>query len=236
MTPMIARPAIAMIELIFSLVIMGIVLMSAPMLIHTAADSTSVALQQEGINEAASRINLILTYPWDNAVNADSNCSTLPSILGVEDNASGLNNRAGVPANSNAHGSSCGSSGFLYATPIGKEIVGVVDDLDDFNDDGNLTLLDLGTGGTDYLEKNTVKLATKINYASDHLPKAGDSYAASQSITFNFSPDEVNQTTNIKAITATLTSSSSASELNKTIVLRAFSCNVGGFMYASRAF
>ena len=234
MVPVIFRPAIAMIELIFSLVIMGIVLMSAPMLIHTAADSTSVALQQEGINEAASRINLILTYPWDNAVNADSNCSTLPSILGVEDNTSGLNNRPGVPSNSNAHGSTCGSSGFLYATPIGQEIVGVVDDLDDFNQDSNLTVLDLGTGGTDYLEKNTVKMATKINYASDQLSTGV--YAASQNITFNFSPDEANQTTNIKAITVTLTSRSGVNELNKTIVMRAFSCNVGGFMYEQRTF
>ena len=61
------RPAIAMIELIFSIVIMGIVMMSAPMLISTASNSTSVVLQQEGINQAVSRITMMLSYPWDEA-------------------------------------------------------------------------------------------------------------------------------------------------------------------------
>ena len=59
------RPAIAMIELIFAIVIMGIILMSAPMLISTAAKSGYVAIQQEAINEAASRVNMIMTFHWD---------------------------------------------------------------------------------------------------------------------------------------------------------------------------
>jgi len=76
------RPAIAMIELIFSIVIMGLVLLSAPMLISTATKSTTVALQQEGINEVASRINMILTYEWDEN-DASSLCAAFPSILRV---------------------------------------------------------------------------------------------------------------------------------------------------------
>ena len=59
------RPAIAMLELIFAIVIMGIVLMSAPRLISTAAKSGYVAIQQEGINEAASQLNMIMGYQWD---------------------------------------------------------------------------------------------------------------------------------------------------------------------------
>ena len=61
----IMRPAIAMIELIFAIVIMGIILMSAPMLISTATKSGYVAIQQEAINEAASQINMIMGYHWD---------------------------------------------------------------------------------------------------------------------------------------------------------------------------
>ncbi|NKQ41562.1 MAG: type II secretion system protein, partial [Sulfurovum sp.] len=76
------RDAIAMIELIFSIVVMGIVMMSAPMLISTASKTTSVALQQEGIHEAASRVNMIMTYEWDeNALNGV--CSSQPPILKV---------------------------------------------------------------------------------------------------------------------------------------------------------
>jgi hypothetical protein len=59
------RPAIAMVELIFAIVIMGIVLMSAPMLISTASKSGYVAIQQEAINEAASQVNMIMGYHWD---------------------------------------------------------------------------------------------------------------------------------------------------------------------------
>jgi len=59
------RPAIAMIELIFAIVIMGIVMMSAPMLVSTASKSGFVAIQQEGISEVASQLNMILSYAWD---------------------------------------------------------------------------------------------------------------------------------------------------------------------------
>ncbi len=46
----IRRPAIAMIELIFAIVIIGIVLMSVPQLISTAAKSGYVTIQQEAIS------------------------------------------------------------------------------------------------------------------------------------------------------------------------------------------
>ena len=81
------RTAIAMIELIFAIVIMGIVLMSAPMLISTASSTTTVALQQEGINEASSRISMILTYPWDQN---DINDSCISPVLHVSSGDSEL--------------------------------------------------------------------------------------------------------------------------------------------------
>ena len=59
------RKAIAMIELIFAIVIMGIILMSAPMLISNASQSGYVAMQQEGINEAATQVNMIMGHYWD---------------------------------------------------------------------------------------------------------------------------------------------------------------------------
>jgi len=43
------RKAIAMIELIFAIVVMGIVMLSAPMLVNKATQSSYVALQQESI-------------------------------------------------------------------------------------------------------------------------------------------------------------------------------------------
>jgi len=76
----IKRPAIAMIELIFAIVIMGIVMMSAPMIISTAAKSGYVTIQQEAINEAASQINMIMGYHWDES---SSDETFLDPILSV---------------------------------------------------------------------------------------------------------------------------------------------------------
>ena len=59
------RKAIAMIELIFAIVIMGIALMSAPTLISVSSKSTYTALQQESITAAVSQINMIMTGAWD---------------------------------------------------------------------------------------------------------------------------------------------------------------------------
>jgi len=59
------KKAIAMIELIFALVIMGIVLMSAPMLIQQSVKSSNIALQQEAIVAAASQTSIILSMHWD---------------------------------------------------------------------------------------------------------------------------------------------------------------------------
>jgi len=221
------RPAIAMIELIFSIVIMGLVLLSAPMLISTASKSTSVALQQEGINEAAARINMILTYEWDEN-NANAICAANPSILHVS--GSGDNEldpaRAGVPAASNSHTFDCGGAE-LNATAIGVEAGGIIDDQDDFAD-VHLKDVPLGTGGEDYIEQTTVDIATVVNYATDAA-----TYNSSTP-QFDFDPGNSAGTTNIKAITVTLTSSNGADELDKEITMRAFSCNIGSYRFDGR--
>jgi len=233
MQSLIMRPAVAMIELIFSIVVMGIALMSAPMLLSTASQSTSVTLQQEGINEASTRINMILTYPWDQ--NDDTNDTCIPPMLHVnngdfelEANATTAR-RMGVPLTTNSHTFKCASDEY-NASAIGKED-NTTNDLDDF--DGSSITLSLesgGSGGEDYLEQNTVKIATDISYIDDNA-----SY--NNPVTY-YTPgggaSGSGTTTNIKQITVTLTSTHSASELQKTIILRAFSCNIGGFEYAKR--
>jgi hypothetical protein len=226
----ILRPAIAMIELIFAIVIMGIALMSAPTLISTAASSVSVALQQEGINEAASRVNMILTYPWDQN---DTNDSCIPPVLHVTagdnelDGNTTTGRRGGVPLGTNSRTFKCGSDD-LNASSIGQEVNGTIDDIDDFV---GTTLVSVGggTGGKDYIEQTTVNIATTISYINDN--------ALYSNTSFSYAPGgavAAGQTSNIKHITVTLTSSSGINELNKTIILRAFSCNIGGIEYESR--
>lgn len=226
------RKAIAMVELIVAIVVMGIVLLSAPMLISTASQSTSVALQQEGINEASARINMILTYDWDeNNINVP--CGSTPSILVTAgddelNEVPGTQTRLGVPLNSKSHTFNCNGNEY-NATAIGKEGTDI-DDIDDFN---NVTLkatlkdVKLGTGGTDYIEQTTVNIATNVTYSSD-----GADYTQ-QTIQYDFSPTgSAPGTTNIKRISVVLTSSNSAKELQKNIVMHAFACNLGSYSYA----
>ncbi len=229
------RPAIAMIELIFSIVIMGFVLLSAPMLIRTASKSTTVALQQEGVNEVSARINMILTYEWDEN-NAKGICASWPTVLGVADGDDELNpvggtrKRRGVPAASHSHTFDCLGDVLDATAAVGMEGDGILDDQDDFADT-NLTNVLLGNGGKDYLEQAQINIATHVNYATDAA-----NYQGHKTFAFNFDPNTVAGPTNIKAIAVTLTSTSGVEELNKTITMHAFSCNIGSYRFASRTF
>jgi len=221
------RPAVAMLELIFSIVIMGIVLMSAPMLISTASSSVNVALQQEGINEAASRINMILTYAWDQN---DTNNSCIPPVLHVVSGDSELEGvintkrRIGVPLNSNSRTFKCGNNEF-NASAISTD---GADDIDDFSKTTTLVLnTSGGTEGKDYIEQTTVNIATTVSYINDT--------ASYGNTLVTYVPGaQTGSSSNIKQIQVVLSSTSSVNELNKTITLNAFSCNVGGFEYESK--
>ena len=234
------RPAIAMIELIFAIVVMGIILMSAPMLISTAAKSGYVAIQQEAINEAASRVNMIMGYHWDEnsadetvldpILQTASPVADLAESTYIDGNKTGR--RIGTPLESyrsfvRPDGSRLTATA---AGTLGND--GIENDVDDFIGTIGLTLA--GTGaGANYIEKN-VTIDTTVFYIAD----ATDYNPAGNTINFdaNFT-QESETTTNIKRISTTLTSDdASPDELDKTIILHAFSCNIGGYKLEERDF
>lgn len=220
------RPAIAMIELIFAIVIMGIVMMSAPMLISTATKSTIVALQQEGISQAVSDVSTILTYEWDE--NNLNNTSILHVTHGDDElNATIASSelRVGVPDYPDR---SSRTFSELNASALGIE-GSEKNDIDDFNGT-KLNLDPSGTGGKDYIEQDTVSIATAIYYAPDTATYSNSSLA------YSFTPDATagGGSSNIKAIKVTVTSTSSIDELKKEITLHAFSCNLGGSTFEHR--
>jgi len=228
-----------MIELIFSIVIMGIVMLSAPMLISTASKSTSVALQQEGINEAAARINMILTYDWDKN-NVVTPCVDAPSILLTTDGDDelaqrfpGSSRRIGVnwaTRPGTTHTFNCAGAEYNASADMGQEAAdGIYDDIDDFNGNTVLNTIKTGLGagddgvGVDYIEQDTVQIATTVAYSDD------DTIYADKVIAFTTVPVASGAITNIKSITVTLTSTNTAKELKKNIRLQAFSCNLGSY-------
>lgn len=230
------RPAIAMIELIFAIVVMGIVMMSAPMLISTATKSTYVALKQEGINEAASRVNMIMGYAWDENNTQDNyvfpilHVTSGDTALDVNGNTA---RRIGTPmASQRTFILSDANSSDLNASPLGSD-GGDTDDIDDFIGDINLTLIEAAT--VNYTETTTVNINTAVSYITDGSYTPNGSKEISFSPSFSSSPTG---TTNIKSIIVTLTSTDTANAdvLEKTIILRAFSCNIGGYKLKERVF
>ena len=172
------RPAIAMIELIFAITIMGIVLMSAPRLMQVAVNSGYVATQQESIAEAATKVNMLLGYSWDERIADDSNMST---ILTVTAGDTSLNNtpnmrRMGTPPISyrafvDTNGTTLPAS--AIALDAGELVENDFDDIDDFNGTvTNLTDLTAGGADVDYIDKN-ITLTTAISYSDDNVSGTG---------------------------------------------------------------
>lgn len=240
----IMRPAIAMLELIFAIVIMGIILMSAPQLISTAAKSGYVAIQQEAINEAASQVNMIMGYQWDEK---NTNEDYIPPIL-ITNGDSELNEvnisaeptgrRLGTPDESyrtfiRSDGQRFNASA-LQQVDTGETGDHDEDDIDDF--DGDTSLVEIqDAGDVDYVEDNiTININTTVRYISDTADYNTNLLAFSPDFTSGGSTASADST-NIKRITVTLTSSG-PEELEKEIILHGFSCNIGGYKLEEREF
>jgi len=238
------KRGIAMIELIFALVIMGIVLLSAPMLIQQSINSGNVALQQESISALATHMEMILTMHWDennsdlqagispildtNRTPFDFNLSTLPAgLVGV----TGRSERVGTGII------------LIPSISLGKDsnetTFADFDDIDDFNNEsfglmlfnGENTTADIG----DYVDKD-VNISTTVTYNEDRPSSGNFNYTLHQVKLENNISTIIGNPTNIKFITSTLTSNSGVEELEKNITLKAFSCNIGTFIPLGKDF
>jgi hypothetical protein len=251
------RKAIAMIELIFAIVIMAIVMMSAPMLIDRAQKSSFVALQQESIAAAATQINIIMTAEWDHF---DSNITEGTPVL-ITDTTGGNVNACstvlpplvprplGVTHTVGRYCTGLSSifTDFNASTTLSTETGegAVYNDIDDFNNQSyNVNVYNSETYSTtqgDYLDQN-ITVTSRIYYGDD-LPKlAGGTASAGgydQNITFSNPFRTIAAgTTNIKLITVTLSSNHQVAEISdKNIFLSAFMCNIGApkpILYTNR--
>jgi len=234
------RPAVAMIELIFSLVIMAIVMMSAPMLISTSQSSTVIALQQEGINEAVSRINMIMGYAWDER-NTDNAYAPILHTTAVNLDlamVANLARRRGTPVESQRTFifADSNSSNLFTSTTLGLdsgETDATADDIDDFI--GITELIEIDSAPIDYVQTEKVSIATAIIYTTDSVVGGYNQ----STINYNpFTASAVNTTSHIKSIVVTLTSTDTNNSdiFDKIITFRAFSSNIGTYILEERTF
>ena len=240
----IMRPAIAMLELIFAIVIMGIILMSAPQLISTAAKSGYVAIQQEAINEAASQVNMIMGFQWDENDVDERYIDPIIQVLSASrdtdlDENGTTGRRLGTPQESyrnfirsDGNRSSASAIGTDTGETPGNHDE---DDIDDFN--GDTSLVEIQDAGlVDYVEdNNTININTTVKYISDTANYNTGTLTFSPDLNTSSGTTSAASSTNIKRITVTLTSSGPA-ELDKNIVLHAFSCNIGGYHLEEKDF
>jgi len=241
------RAGIAMLELVFAIVIMGIVLMSAPMLVSQASKASLMGTQQEAIAAGATNFALILTRHWDEN---DTNESLESPILATTSNTALLKevNITGLPTGLRVGMPLLSTRSFLTAigTRLNASSIGadgnetnnstIFDDIDDYDGDTqnlvNAEVTDTSTG--DYVD-NQLQFNTTVSYISD-APTSGNYNMDTLSLDNPFNTPSATSTSNIKMITITVTSNSGVAELRKNIRLRAFSCNIGTYSLAERKF
>lgn len=208
------RSAMSMLELVFAIVVMGIAVMSLPLILTQVQTNNTFSLQQEAILAAKTKIGDILTYEWDhNSYDVAAQRSfVLTAINGNGDlNCSATTFRRIGHVNAD-YRRKCSLAG-ATASAIGTD---GLDDIDDFNGQATTITATLeGAGTLDYVF-TALTLTPTITYASDTA-----TYSNTPLNNFTFNPNNANVRTNIKTIAVT------ASGGNQNITLRTFSCNIG---------
>lgn len=226
------RPAIAMIELIFALVIMGITLLSAPLILNMSIQSANTAMQQESIAVTASELGLIMTHPWDEG---DTNATTGFGILQVSNGDSELDigNRVSFDSNATLYtrrfNTAAQEQNATLPANFGNGNDAIPNnDIDDFDgatrkvklySTGEVSSLSNNEG--EYLKDDQFTLTDTITYGDDTA-----SYAAS-SVSFNTPFATATGSTNIKLIRVVLSDETGVQEHSQSISLYGFACNIG---------
>ncbi|WP_442765436.1 type II secretion system protein [Sulfurospirillum cavolei] len=219
------RSAMSLIELVFTIVIMGIVVMSLPLILTQVQRNDAFAMQQEAILAAKAKIGNILTYEWDhNSYDLTASRSfvltTVSPDTELDCNGTTFRRLGHVNADSRRKCSATGASASAIGADEGDG--GNFTDIDDFNGLPPTTLVvtageDAGT--LDYIFD--LNLTTSINYAEDNA-----TYSSNGTLNdFTFNPNNAPATpTNIKVISVTVSGG------DQNITLRAFTCNIGESM------
>ncbi len=235
------RPASAMIELIFALVVMSIAILSAPMMLESANKSNNVAFEQESIAIIASHASSMLTYAWD-----EQNTQTHPapnSILAVvtgDKELDGNNTHIGLRQTNLSNATVTGTFGMNKENEVTGGVThfeALPDDVDDFHAvEANLSIAKAGdqksTQG-DFMDLS-VRMRSSVTYLDDtaNYIACGSPDGCAFSKPTEASWAAMPGSTNIKLITTTLTSSNVE---GKRITLRAFMCNIGAAQPNTRA-
>ena len=227
-----------MIELIFALVIMGIVFVTLPVILLNESTNVERNLMQEAIFASATKISQILTYSWDE--NSAPDTAVLAAANVVEVTSTGLLDRNSSDfrvghVQEPLHRRMTPALAVRSATAIGTDVGDILpDDIDDFDDANPVDLTSL-TGAPGY--KRAYRVTTTVSYVDDYNFRNATSYA-SGTIDFTFGTNEVvGTTTNLKMIEiSTDQNNSDGWSADPILVLRSYSANIGETDFYKRTY
>lgn len=152
------RKGLTLIELILSMVIIGIVFTVIPRLVMSMNQSTQTTIKEEAMYNAMAQMGMILNLPWDN------NNTQNPQILSVNsgDAAYDCNTTSGYRIGGFVGGRNCIGTDLYSAGSIGQETDNLYNDIDDYND--NNISADKNCSG---VAKGLFKIGTTVIYVVD---------------------------------------------------------------------
>jgi len=224
------REGFSLVELVFSIIVIAISLMTVPLMLSQGAKSNEFALIQESILAVHTKMGNILSYNWDENTSDFEN-----NFMRAMDVGNGDEELDRLDAPSGSSYEPPRRIGHIVedlrrrmhdevtdAGAIGSEIANIDDDIDDF-DGGFSSVSAAGSAGQfDYLD-STLSIETKVRYISDDADYSGTT------INFDFdvstTKSDAAHATNIKMIELNATTSGAHADIP--FVFRAFSSNIG---------
>jgi prepilin-type N-terminal cleavage/methylation domain-containing protein len=221
------RKAVSLIELIIAIVVMGIAVMSLPLILTQTQSNNALALQQEAILSTKAKIGFISSYPWDQ--NSWDGTGGIFRVLDTSASPSADNAFATADIRRIGHIQTdkrrrLWDVGHANRAPNNEVTAASTEnDIDDFhnhNDDINIT----DPTQMDYIFALT--MTPEIVYLRDSL--SANNYLNSRTIQFDFNAinteTNTSRPTNIKMITVR-TVSQVGNDVN--VSLRSFASNIG---------
>ena len=207
------RFAFTMIELIFAIVIIGISVISLPMMTQTTSKGVEQNLVQEAIFAASAELNQVLSYYWDE--NSLQSANLLSKVVWSSptdcDNNTKL--RPGH-INQTLHRRCVDNNTSGPSTILGLEVedAGVADDIDDTNSTTHDIFINYTSSSDGHGYKESYKSTINVTYADFGTVSAADK--------------------NIKKVQINITDSN-----NNTITsLKTYSANIGEIDYYKRSY
>lgn len=223
------RKATSMIELVFAIVVMGIAMMSLPLILTQVQNSNTFTLRQEAILSIKTKLTYVLAYQWDtNTLDATANIERALDIPSSSDTDANFDRNTTLRRV--GHLSQDARRRFWNnqvdaTTTASFGTVNTPQDIDDFNGDSETK--SVAPSALDDFIFN-LELNTSVAYIVDK-PSSG-SYAASPSINFIFDTNTTTNRTNIKMIRVM----GNANGMDAPIYMYTFSSNIGESKVAKR--